>query len=720
MWWIEEYACSNLGPFGPDNPQHFKFKQGTVGLIGANGAGKSTVVESMIASITGDWSGFNRPKVDCVNKSLTGKGKAFVRITLNRDGRRCHITRNLKPSSQSLVLDGLDKEITSDAGIKEKLTELGIDRDILDFAVFKRQNRIYDFLHGKATEKAEAYAVLCKMKECEKIWRMFGDWYNRVVDGTSEVTDNSDTLTQSLVEIRDRLTEIKSEVQSYSARLLSEDNLRKAEKVIVATDRLIALRAAQVAVQRNLVTLQDGFHSLTTTLTRRQNELATLRQDVAAAREAAELARETITAWNRHDDIVQTAAALRDQEQRVQQEISQAKPPQHPAVPLPDLEELHHALLAEKGKYAGMLSHWQSDVDDSDCASTDPVACPACGQLVADSAQLLRDARARVRDLDAELLTVRAQIEQWRKYAVARETYERRKVGWTYQLSSIKVQLADRSVIAQPEVSRDDATRIITGYEQLLTRESTLRDQVDALSHNLVRNETRIEEATASLGRLTEEIDQCTFPAERVQQIRQRVAEHTDASLAIARLTGERQALERSGRELERQLKECREALARNRRNRAMARIVLEARDAIHREKLPQRVAQANLIRLEKDINRSLGLFGKPFWVEATDDLSFMVHKHGEPPHRAEWLSGGQQVILAIAFWDAVGSLFRKDVGMLVLDEPTANLDETNVSYLAEAMASMTNSVRGKRQIIVVTHAESLICSFDQVIRIGG
>jgi exonuclease SbcC len=156
--------------------------------------------------------------------------------------------------------------------------------------------------------------------------------------------------------------------------------------------------------------------------------------------------------------------------------------------------------------------------------------------------------------------------------------------------------------------------------------------------------------------------------------------------------------------------------LQRTRKLQQMARVISRTRDILHRDVLPQRVAQSNLARMEGDINANLKFFADPFWVETDEALSFIVHKPGEPPQSAERLSTGQRVVLALAFWPTVAALWQHDLGMLALDEPTANLDDGNRKYLAEALAALTAKVRGNRQLLMVTHDSNLRSSFDQVI----
>jgi DNA repair exonuclease SbcCD ATPase subunit len=122
---------------------------------------------------------------------------------------------------------------------------------------------------------------------------------------------------------------------------------------------------------------------------------------------------------------------------------------------------------------------------------------------------------------------------------------------------------------------------------------------------------------------------------------------------------------------------------------------------------------------MEDDINKVLKRFGDPFWVEASDDLSFIVHFPGEPPRSAARLSGGQKGILALGFRTTVSSIFGAEIGMMALDEPTAGMDASNREAMGEVLVRFAAEVRGRRQIIMITHADELRSSFDHVVDLG-
>ena len=66
-----------------------------------------------------------------------------------------------------------------------------------------------------------------------------------------------------------------------------------------------------------------------------------------------------------------------------------------------------------------------------------------------------------------------------------------------------------------------------------------------------------------------------------------------------------------------------------------------------------------------------------------------------------------------------MNKLFGSDVGMMFLDEPTAGLDESNIEYFREALQLLAAKVRGRQQVVIITHATELQSTFDQVVSIG-
>ena len=185
---------------------------------------------------------------------------------------------------------------------------------------------------------------------------------------------------------------------------------------------------------------------------------------------------------------------------------------------------------------------------------------------------------------------------------------------------------------------------------------------------------------------------------------------HRAVKKAYAKLVGHRRAFEDSIAMLE-------ASAAEGERVRRWVQHLGDVRAVLHRDSLPKVVAQHYLRELEIDTNAFLGVFDAPFRVETDAGLSFRALFHDGRDQPAGRLSGGEKVVLALAFRLSVNSMFAQDVGLLCLDEPTVGLDDHNLGCLRTALGRLKELSRARGlQVILVTHERSLGPLFDQVI----
>ena len=118
------------------------------------------------------------------------------------------------------------------------------------------------------------------------------------------------------------------------------------------------------------------------------------------------------------------------------------------------------------------------------------------------------------------------------------------------------------------------------------------------------------------------------------------------------------------------------------------------------------------LASLSSHVNGWLERFAAPFYAVFRDDLTFNIQRNDGTEHPAAMASGAQKDILGLAFWLSIPA----PSPILLLDEPTAHLDEANRGRLGAVFRRLAASFAGERQVIVTTHADDLSSSFDQVI----
>jgi exonuclease SbcC len=157
-------------------------------------------------------------------------------------------------------------------------------------------------------------------------------------------------------------------------------------------------------------------------------------------------------------------------------------------------------------------------------------------------------------------------------------------------------------------------------------------------------------------------------------------------------------------------------------------REVLEnVRDWFHYNKGPSIIINNLLDEITVAVNDFLSKFDSLFSVVPNySSMSFNYYYHDpeipidDPyPHCAE-MSGGEKVVLAVAFRLATYAMFAQRVGLLVLDEPSVYLDSKNVGKLGTLLYSIKSLAKNLGlQVFISTHEESLMNHFDKIVNFG-
>jgi DNA repair exonuclease SbcCD ATPase subunit len=327
---------------------------------------------------------------------------------------------------------------------------------------------------------------------------------------------------------------------------------------------------------------------------------------------------------------------------------------------------------------------------------------------------------ALVKELPAKIKSYEDRVEAIDTYKSESRKYEKWKTGYDARVAAnVKARDALKDITA-PDGDKEELKKWLLDFEELESRLEAAKTGLATAKQAESTAELRLEAAKNRVAEIAQGVADNTEEPSVVEKAKRRLAEHEVANNTLAQLRGEAKVLERNLTDKQAELKKLKNKLKRSKKLKLMAYTINIAREVMHRDRLPKRVALANLARMEGDVNEGLAFFGDPYWVEANSELSFTIHKPGEPPQAAGRLSTGQRVVLALSFWPAVASLWSSDLGMLALDEPTANLDADNRKFLAQALSAMTAKVRNNRQLIMVTHDPDLRTSFDQVIDLGG
>ena len=148
-----------------------------------------------------------------------------------------------------------------------------------------------------------------------------------------------------------------------------------------------------------------------------------------------------------------------------------------------------------------------------------------------------------------------------------------------------------------------------------------------------------------------------------------------------------------------------------------------EVNDLFRSKNFPTKVAFAIYKKLEERLNVYLSEFNAPYKVEMLENGDFDCVFDSGLHQLSARLSGGQKMVLAIAFRIALHSVFATDDtgGFVALDEPTTFLDEKNRDALCSVLNTLkTSPLFRDLQIFVVTHDDMLRPLFNCLVDLEG
>lgn len=680
----------------------WRFDSGLIAILGRNGSGKSNALNSLYAGLTGKFSRHSRGKQGYIRQAADPGEESKIVIEAEHGGTSFTMVRSLRPDSRCLTIDG--RELTKEADIGEALFEqLKLTPKLLDTYVFVGQWRMFDFI-GTDTDRATQLMRLCGTEKAETCWDLLGRQLDtdRVLGGS--VIDNSDELRLQLADYQRRCAAMEETLTLRKADVLPPAEAQLLTEQLAQGKRLERLRGELPALREQEAAALAKAKQDVATCRVQQDKVSQLEVKLAELRDAAEKAREADANYREQEKLWRRRQAC-------ELALSGLAPPVE--VPEGPPAEMIQALQREIRDAERLMDRHQDIVD----AWENAAACPTCGTPVektsidvAASRKILDQQRAIVNAAGDKLQKANKAAAARRAYEKALESYEGQKALYTAQMAGAENAVCptrpDTSAIAacrQLETTLDQARREVA---ELARVKEAAKGAHQALK-------ARVASAEAEIASLhgTDDV--------QLREAAKRLATSQAAATEVAQLSAQVSTLRRVAEDVEKQLTALQERLQRSAKLKGWVKALERARSIVHRENLPAQVHRRRMEEIVERCNDTLDLFGRPFTVTATDNLDMTAHfVDGTVTHSGD-LSGGQKMVLALAYRLAVNSLFARQIGLLVLDEPTASVDGQYVDQMTDVFADLGRAAKASgQQIIVVTHEERLQQVFDQVIRL--
>lgn len=682
------------------------FEPGVIGILGNNGSGKSNLIKGLFRALTGKALNPGKKEDDIT----WGEKSGSLELEFMAGGNAGLIKRDLKTARCSMTL-GEDK-IKQSSKIDECLYPfIGVTPRVLADTIFVMQGKLEGILFQPPSERMQALQHLFGTFHAERIRELLHDeLMNLSIESREDSIRQFKTrLTQ---EIEPPLKEAEETVQ-VSEKAMLDTERRKALEEIAEQHR--QAQSASVAIGQLQTSLKGVEEGLRARRAAHSNRVSICDQAVSAWRdlepEVAKL-EATVEAFKRYEELLERHTQLKDEMVEAETILNEPAPTiGFDEAELDAKQQKLSTLGTEREQWRAMVAYGNARGASS---------CPTCGQEVGqehllEAALKLDRTKEEFAALDSE---VKAKRSEWSSYQRASASHSERLANAQRRFDSLKVQLEKLPVAEEvDEKEASEAADLLKMAADLKVKVQKAEEDV-RVSQNGIN--TLQEEHTRRLSELEAMKSQTGNDpgSEAYESAKKELDAHAQAVLACERAKGIITTLTQQKTSVENQIAKWEEDEKKLVKLKEWKEHLEGARTLLHRDALPRQVVRSYLGAMNERLRHYLELFGSTF-VSVIDEDGTVTCMFSSSSCPAERLSGGQRVVLGIAFRFAVYDLFVADLGVMILDEPTAWLDDANVQSVAELLNHVKSYARAARiQLFVITHEQELVGSFDQIISI--
>jgi DNA repair exonuclease SbcCD ATPase subunit len=683
-----------------------------VGIVGANGSGKSTLVNAVYAALTNDFTRLGGTKAEIITNGSSDP--SYIRVIGKHQGQSFTLTRWLRPNKNEFKIGVSVFEKATDVN-EAVINYLDISKAVIDKYVFVNQWEMFSFLDQTASERAKTFQYLCGTEAASSIHKVCMDYVAR--QQGIEVVDNSVELEDAIKETRTAMTEHTEIGRAAKLNLLLDAELEAHQLLLskyeLGKEAQIQLQEVKHKIERLNLSLEKLQKSQSADkLAKREAWQAEFKHKLAIAKEVLDLVEVRklicLNLFEKRHDYADYVEAV-----KVKQN---SKPePNSDYVDLTAKKQLikvQHELEFKIKQVSTLLTHSGSQ------------RCTQCQQEVTeeyvtqvkvDHARNITELKEVVRILtyseayDAKLVQYQIRLEEWKqRCASAKADVEKVEK---------ELEVVSKKLVGLDDAGIEEAKALIARNIEIEQQKFYYEKDVKQEQHQIAGFQGELKNVLAQKSKLSKQVKQMP-DEEEVSIVKVRLAQHQESFAVWSKSVGAFQEAKRSWLRTKQSLEQLTAKMADREKVRKLLDTVSSAGDVFHWNNLPKLVSQSNLQLLVGDINANLQFFNDPFYVEADSDLTFNVFFAGQEAVKAKQLSGGQKVLLSIAFRAALDRVFGHNIGMMFLDEPTSGLDADNVSFFQEALQQLAKKVGEDHQLIVITHVQELGKVFDQLVEI--
>ena len=644
---------------------------------GENGSGKSHVVSSLCFALSGEIPG--EAKLADAVKWGEATGGVEARLTTGYI-----IRRTLSGSHELEAPDG--SRITGKAAVNDEVAKLlGIDAKLVKDVLVIRQGELASFVTMRRADRLELVNKMLGLDKAVTIRRAVASMESSVavpLDKSVEIETlekdirecayNAESLEKERVELYKSLEDMKGTKEALERTIMSPTEESLVTESRRLSDELAGVKGTLADIEYRVNLLPEA----PPVISKEEEEMASL-----------------------HADMLRDEGRLKEITERLLSLKPKEPGPEPSGAKLDALRESEKTLKAK--------------VEDAEEG-----VCSRCGQS-------LNVSSADMGLVEDELYGVQLELKR------VEEEYVKARTKWSdrrFKYEADKAEV-DRAEEEQKKLESKIAIRkqVLEGFDieahnekiAAITAYSVSSGERERLVAERAASKSLIETLADKLRTLEEARD--TAPREEDVALARKNLEaletlsngYTDM---VAKVAAAKASLE--------QMRSSLEGLKRDAEARASSMdsldILTGVKKVYSKDGAPKLAARASLDAVNALTAAYLSLFDAPFEARLGMDMEFECSFDSKEWKAPTALSGGQKVVAGLSVRLALLEALAGGAGLLVLDEPTAYLDEANRELLAGVLGKVAEKAReGGFRVVVPTH-DPCLDSVGAAIKIGG
>lgn len=728
---IEEVELKN---WKSHHETRMEFSGGVNALVGTMGSGKSSVLEAVVFALYGTTPKLNSRELkldDVIRRSPDPADEAEVRVDFTVEGKNYSVSRRIERGSgterSELREDGELVEAPSTQEVTEQVEKvLGMDFKSFTRAVYSEQNHLDLFLEMRPGDRKERIDELLELDRFEdarktavKVENRLEDQYESRQQELEELEEELEDaegkkLEQEVEEAEQELEELEEELDELEERLESEQEKR--EELEQRKERFEELDQKKTRLETRRETVEERLEEKLEAVEEigdAEKRLEEARDKVERLEEMhdriAELEKELEHLEEREEELQETEEQLEEQlekygkREEVEEELEQVKQ---------ELEEV---------KKSGNQSHARrKELEESVEKLRDAEVCPTCGEELEKGhrEQLLEERKTEIRELRKREKKLREKLKELKE---RRDRLEE-----------------ERDELLQYSSAGDELEEVEQKLDHIQDEKKGKKEELDQLHEDY--SEERVEELEEEIEKL-EQVEEIRELEDKLGDIEEKESETREALEELDFSPDELEEAREKVSDLEKEVSVKRSRID------SLQELLEEKRkrlEQLNRQRDKKEEIERELERLDRmlDYAHSYGealnttqVSLRELFVERLNELMADIWEHVYPYDdyysirlNAEegyllelldsddsWISaeaevsGGERHSAALVMRLALTFALSPRLQVLMLDEPTHNLDSSAVEELARTLGDRTRDLVD--QLFVVTHDPALEAS---------